>query len=53
MTTNTLKPHPFKRGDKVVRLAEHYNAYWALGDTVCTVLTADSYYNGDPPCVSV
>lgn len=49
MTTNTRKSHPFKRGDKVVRLAEHYNADWTLGNTVCTVLsTAFYYYSGEP-----
>lgn len=43
--------HPFKTGDKVVRLPEHRNGLWSKGDAVATVTWAG--YSDGRYCVRV
>ena len=44
--------HPFKTGDKVVRLPHHRHGIWDVGDAVVTVTEA-RYYGDGTPCVLV
>lgn len=40
--------HPFKKGDKVVRLPAYQYGLWVLGVSVYTVTEADYYRDGTP-----
>lgn len=43
--------HPFKTGDKVVRLPGHRNGMWCVGAAVVTVTEAGYYSDGTPRIV--